>query len=447
MNNMKQVEKKIKVFINDTYEVIVIGGGPAGCAAAIASAREGVKTLLIERTSGLGGMGTMGLVTSWCPFANGEQVVYKGLAEKIFTISKKEIKHIKQTDMNWVVIDPEYQKRVYDDLMIEAGVDVLFHTTLAGAETKEGEVQSIIVSNKKGLTSYQANVFIDTTGDADLVALADGEFKIGDDKYHQVQALTHCFSLSNVDDFGFQHGQWLNKANRNSPAYKIAASDKYDLINDAHMCTKLLGPSTVGFNAGHIDIEDPTDPLQMSRAYMIGRKIASQTKEGLKEFFPEAFGNAYLASTAPLMGVRESRRIVGDYTLTLQDYANRRTFDDEIARNSYFLDIHYPKNNDAYRKEVKELVKDIKGYSNGESHGIPYRCLTPRTLKNVLVAGRSISVEKLVQGSTRVMPVCLVTGEAAGLAGAMAAKGSNDVHKLNVKQLRENLIKHGAYIL
>lgn len=144
------------------------------------------------------------------------------------------------------------------------------------------------------------------------------------------------------------------------------------------------------------------------------------------------------------MGVRETRRITGDYVLSVEDYVNRRSFADEICRNSYFIDIH---GTEKEEKQAGGKQEVIKRYGPGESHGIPYRCLTPRTLRNVLVAGRSISCVREVQGSVRVMPACLAMGEAAGIAAALAVKlPDNDVHAVDIPTLRRRLQEEGAYL-
>jgi hypothetical protein len=332
--------------------------------------------------------------------------------------------------------------------MNEYGVSVLFNTQLCAVDTDGPKVESIILSNKAGLTAYQAKTYIDASGDADLVAFAGGAFMKGDDWDGELQSATHCFILSNVDTYGFENVPWLNKANKNSPAYKIKDDDTFDLIEDAHICAKLLGPDTVGFNAGHIKGVDNTIPENNSKAYMTGRKIAAQLRDGLKKYYPRAFSNAFLVSTATLMGIRETRRIVGDYVLTVEDYANRQSFEDEICRNSYFLDIHHPKEDeDPERKAYYDRMKLVKHYGKGESHGIPYRCLIPKDFTNVLVAGRSISVERIVQGSVRVMPVALVMGEAAGVAAGLAKIHNGEVRKVDVSNIRRRLIEEGAYLV
>ena len=434
--------------LNASYDVIVVGGGPAGCAAAAAAAREGARTLLLEASGCLGGSGTSALVPAWCPFSDHEKIIYGGLATKVFTAAKQGMAHVKPEDLDWVPIDAERLKRVYDDLVVQAGATVLFHTTLAHVETDgNGRVKTILTASKAGLQAWQARVFIDCTGDADLTAWAGGEFHKGNAEGKRLMPATHCFVMSNVDDAGFRLGPNLHAGNKESPIYRILASGKYPLIPDSHCCTNFVGPGTIGFNAGHVFEVDNTDPSSTSAALIQGRKMAAQYRDALAEFFPSAFGNAHLVATGAQIGIRETRRIVGDYELTFDDYMKRRSFSDEIGRNNYFIDIHWAKE-DAAREAAETWKWEEKTfrYGKGESHGLPYRCLTPKALRNVLVAGRSISCEQIVQGSIRVMPVCLVMGEAAGMAAAHAARATGDVHAVDTALLRARLRAEGAYL-
>lgn len=435
--------------LDETYDVIVVGGGPSGCTAAAAAARDGAKTLLIEQTSSLGGMGTSALVPAWCPFSDKQQIIYRGLAEKVFLEGKKHTPHVPEEQLDWVPIDAESLKRIYDDLVLSHGAKILFNTFLSAVETDgAGRVTSIVVSNKSGLSAYRAKVYIDTTGDADLAAWAGAKFHKGDDQGNPLMPATHCFILSNVSDYHYRHGPGMHGASKEAPIHQIIASGKYPLIPDVHMCQNTVGPGTVGFNAGHVYNVDNTDPTSISDAVVQGRKLAAAYRDALAEFHPAAFGGAFLVQTGSLIGIRETRRIIGDYELTLEDYLKRRSFDDEICRNSYFIDVH-AKVKDAFNNinKAHEWEKYTHHYGPGESHGVPYRCLVPRDLKNVLVAGRSISCEQLVQGSVRVMPVCLAMGEAAGAAAAMAlSRDDRDVHQIDVQKLRTRLREAGAYL-
>jgi hypothetical protein len=434
------------------YDVIVVGGGPSGCTAAAAAARDGAKTLLIEQSGVLGGSGTSALVPAWCPFSDREKIIYRGMAERILEECRAGMPHVEKSRLDWVPIDAERLKRVYDHLVLSSGSNLLFHTFLSAVERgDDGSVEKIIVSNKLGLSAFRASVFVDCTGDADLVAFAGADFWKGDDDGHTMPA-THCFVLTNVDEFAFAHhyanGGNLSPANPHSPIYKVLESGRYPLIPDAHFCISHIGPGTVGVNAGHIWNVDSADPRSVSDALVLGRRMAEQYRDALAEYCPAAFGHSFLVTTAGTVGIRESRRIVGDYVLTLDDYLARRTFSDEICRNAYFIDIHHALDQvEEDNRERREGLRSAMRYGPGESHGIPYRCLLPSSLKNVLVAGRSISCERAVQGSIRVMPVCLAMGEAAGVAAAQAvATGNSDVHVVDIASIRSRLKEVGSYL-
>lgn len=438
--------------LSDSWDVVVAGGGPAGCTAAAAAAREGARTLLIEGSGALGGGGTSALVPAWCPFSDQKQVIYRGMAEKVFEQCKAGMLHVERNAWDWVAIDPERLKRIYDDLVTQSGAHLLLNTTLSGVDRDgHGGVRAIIVSNKQGLSALEAKVYVDCTGDADLSAWAGAEFHKGDAK-GEMMPTTLCFVLGNVDDYAFQHlyrdGDRLHAANPETPMYRILESGRYPLIPDAHMCCKSIGPGTVGFNAGHIWKVDNTDPQSVSDALVLGRKMAEQYRDALAEFCPKAFGNAFLVMTGSQLGIRETRRVVGDYVLTMEDYLARRSFPDEICRNAYFIDIHHALDEVAADNAARsEGLRNTCRYEPGESHGIPYRSLTPKGLRNVLVAGRSISCERVVQGSVRVMPVCLAMGEAAGIAAAHAVqRHAGDVHAVDTGRLRERLKAEGAYL-
>lgn len=445
--------KERQIPLCDAYDVIVVGGGPAGCTAAASAAREGANTLLIEATGSLGGMGTSGLVPAWCPFSDKEKIIYCGMAEAVFNRSKESAAHVRPQDVDWVPIDPEALKVIYDDLMAQYGVTVLFNTSLCGVDSDEnGEVTAIVVSNKSGLNAYSAKTYVDGSGDADLAVWAGAKYEFGENGGEAMPS-TLCFSLSNVDLYAYlynpKYGMSAGGMHPNNPmsfTHRLPSDDRFPDIQDTHLCNNIIGPGTIGFNAGHIFSVDSTDPRSVSSAMMAGRRIANQYRDALAAYFPEAFGNAYLVSTAPVMGIRESRRIIGDYTLTAEDYINKADFEDEICRNSYYLDIHYTK--EELSRRAKGQIDDetrCARYGTGESHGIPYRSLLPRGIKNVIVAGRSISCDKRIQGSVRVMPVCLAMGEAAGMAAAMAAAESGDVHTVDVPQLRSKLRDAGVY--
>ena len=429
--------------LDDSYDVIVVGGGPSGCTAAAAAAREGARTLLIEATGCLGGMGTLGLVPAWMTFSDQLKIIVRGLANRVFLACKEGMAHV-PNDYHGGSIDAERLKRIYDDLVAEAGATVLFNTVLSAVEVgDDGTVDAIITGNKAGLRAYRAKVYVDCTGDGDLAAWAGATFLKGEDSTGDLQPATLCFTLSNVDTYAFLYGPRMHPI----IAKQILDSGNYPRVADMHVCSNLLGPDTVGFNAGHLWDIDNTDPESVSAAMAEGRKIAEEFQRALAAEHPRAFANAHLVNTAPLMGIRETRRIMGDYVLTIEDYMARRGFADEIARNSYPIDIHTAKHEvEQSRAGGLNVMERFERFKPGESHGIPYRCLTPAGLTNVLVAGRSISCDRPVQGAVRIMSVCLGTGEAAGLAAALAAGRDANVHAVDAVHLCRRLIEEGGYL-
>jgi hypothetical protein len=440
--------------LQDAYDVIVAGGGPAGSAAALAAARKGAKTLLLEAGSCLGGMGTAGLVPAWCPFSDKEKIVYRGIGLEIFEALKKEMPHVKPSDLDWVPIDSEALKLILDRLLTKAGVTVLFNSTVAAVETEAGDggensrrIRYVTAAHRGSLRAYGAAVFVDCTGTADLIFQAGLPWTQGDQANGELQATTLCFTLTNVDEYHYRTMPLLHYSNPESISYKLAASDTYPLIKTAHCCNSLLGPGTVGFNAGHLFNVDPTDPENISAAAMLGRELVHQYHQGLKEYLPAAFGASWLSQTAQTVGTRESRRIIGDYVLTGEDYLARRSFPDEIGRNCYYLDRH-PNQKELARRAItgeKGGEAAARPYKPGESHGIPYGALIPRGASNALVGGRILSCDHRIYGSLRVMPTCLVTGQAAGTAAALTPQGKG-VRDVDIAALREQLQKDGAFL-
>ncbi len=433
--------------VDNSWDVIVAGGGPAGCAAAVAAAREGAKTLLIESTGALGGMGTNGLLPFWTPFSDGEKIIARGIAEEVFNKSNECQDHISEGLNDWASIDTECLKVIYDEMIARHGVELQLFTSLIDTVSLEkGVVDHVVTSSKSGIRKYKAKVYIDCTGDGDLAVQAGAEYEKGDAKGN-LQPATVCFQLSNVDTYAYLY---TKKPEDNDPEIKKIVNDpKYPLIKSTHLsCTHLISPGVVGLNAGHIWNVDGTNAKSLSHAAVYGRKLAFQIKEALSEYYPEAFANAHLTVTSNLVGIRETRRIIGDYILTLEDYLERKKFSDEICRNAYPVDVHESE------EEIEDVVngrlvndRRYELYAPGESYGIPYRCLIPKKLNNVLVAGRSISTDRDINGSTRIMPVSLVVGEAAGIAAYLAiAKGASDVRSVDTVNLRNKLKSYGGYL-
>ena len=440
---MQYTLKNSTVTLNEEYDVIVCGGGPAGCAAAIGAAREGAKTLLIETTGVLGGMSTMGLVNQFPHMYDPNNVTHGGIAEKIAQKLRPMFPFAKPGNSGWLPIDFETIKELYDDMVQASGADILLYSHVTAVEMKdERNIDVILVANKAGLTAYRAKVFVDTTGDADLYAWAGQPFEFGNEE-HKLQAGSMCFVMTNVSEEGmvqirerYADGQPMP---HRAMIRKILADGKYDIPDD-HYVAKKFGKNLYSFNAGHVYGLDATDPKSLTKATLKGRKLANDMVCAFKEYGPEAYENARLVMTAPSMGIRESRRIHGDYWFTVEDYLNRQTFHDEVFHGKYYIDVH----EDTPGVESPTDLQ-YEHYGEFESYGVPYRCLCPKGLDNVLVAGRTICSERIANGTLRVMSCCLNSGEAAGLAAALAAQGEAvNIHQVDTQTLRRRLIEEGA---
>ncbi len=435
----KSLAVRREITLDDSYDVVVAGGGPAGCMAAASAAREGARTLLVEATGCLGGMATAGMVPAWCGFHDGEKHIHRGLADRVLQgLYGNEWQRLDPRH-----IDCERLKRIYDDIVTGFGVTVSFHTMVTGVEMDdEGVVDAILIANKAGLSAVRARVYVDCTGDGDLAAWAGARFEKGDED-GDMQPVTLCYLMSDagVAAEGEPAGFELRRLGEEDPEFSLIGPRSRFAAGIIP-----LSRSVCGFNCGHVWGVDGTDPASVSRCMLEGRRLVHQHQQALAKHAPGRFGNAFLTATAPLLGVRETRRIIGDYYLTLADHQALRSFDDEIARSSFGIDVH------ASWKQAqggggKIDHRTLRKYQPGESHGIPYRCLTPVGLRNMLVAGRCVSSDRYANGSIRVMPPCMSMGEAAGLAAALAVReDSPDIHAVDVVELRGRLKKLGAYL-
>lgn len=436
--------KNSAIALNEQYDVIVCGGGPAGCAAATAAAREGAKTLLLETSGMLGGMGTSGLVNAFTNIYDGIRCIHSGLCERVVKAASTQQEKLVPSYMGLIGMDFEKLKMEYDRMVTEAGADVLFHSHVCGVEMKdERNIDVVLVANKAGLTAYRAKTFIDCTGDADLYAWAGKEYLKGDKEGH-LQPGTMCFIVSGIDEEGFKvmddpyyNGEGLKK---HALLHKMMDEGKY-YIPDDHIVYKRIAPGTFSFNAGHVYGVDCTDPASLSWGQIEGRRIAWNLKNAYTEYAP-CWKDSQMMQTGATLGVRESRRIIGDYTFTVEDYLNRQSFPDEVLRGKYHIDVH---------EEVPGMVRDTskiyEHYTEGESYGVPYRVMCPRDLDNVLVAGRTMSSDRITNGTLRIMPCCLNAGEAVGIAAKLACDMAEvNIHKVDTQELRKRLISHGAYL-
>lgn len=417
-------------------DVCVIGGGPAGVAAAVAAAKQGVRVFLAEAHTCFGGMGTAGMVPAFMTFSDGVNVVASGVGSEIL----QKLREAGGTGPdNDLTIKPEALKKVYDEYILSHKVDFLFQTTLIGAECDSGVVSSAVFAAKSGIFAVKAKIYIDCTGDGDLAAMAGAEFEYGDENANLMPG-TLCSAWDNVD---WEKHRACGKAPREF--LPKAFEDGIFRVNDPHHPGMWrIGKHLAGGNIGHTFGLDSTNEKSLTEALIEGRRQLPEFKKFYRNYVP-GFENVELISSASLLGIRESRRITGDYVLNLQDFIASSSFDDEIGRYCYPVDIHISKPcKDHYAKFKKENKTFC--HKKGESYGIPYRILTPKKIKNILVAGRSVSSDRYVQSSIRVMPGCFITGQAAGTAAALASAENLNTRQISIKKLREKLIGIGAYL-
>ncbi|HEO71524.1 MAG TPA: FAD-dependent oxidoreductase, partial [Candidatus Hydrogenedentes bacterium] len=348
--------------VRHDVDVFIAGGGPAGVAAAVAAARQGAKVFLIERHNCLGGMGTVGLVPVFMQFSDGEHFLAAGLGQEI----RDQLTQAGgNAGGNPNSIRAEVLKRVYDDLMLDAGVSFTFETRLIGVETQGDAVTLAVLAAKSGLFAVRAKVFIDCTGDGDLATWAGAPFEQGDEN-GEVMAGTLCSLWADIDWERAASGQ-RGKEEKLVKAIEDGVFTK----PDRHLPgIWRVGNELGGGNIGHTFGVDGTDERSVTEALIWGRKLVLEYERFYKEYL-EGFEHMELAALGPALGLRETRRIMGDYVLNLNDFKERATFDDEIGRYSYPVDIHASKSGDA---AYEKFLKDYKAfrYGKGENYGIPY---------------------------------------------------------------------------
>ncbi len=436
-----QLRLEREIPIRRDVDVFIAGGGPAGVAAALAARRQGASVYLAEGHSCFGGMGTAALVPVFLYFSDGVHFVAAGIGEEIYTRLRRETPRLYLDDpANAVGIDAEALKRVYDDLMVQSGAEFTFHTHLVAVEAERGHVKHAICAAKSGLFAVRAKVFVDGTGDGDLAAWAGARYAKGDERGNLMPG-SLCSVWAGIDwDAVEAHGV------RQDAFLKQAFADGVFTNHDLHLPGIFRTGRTLGTgNLVHTFGVDATDETSLTRALIWGRKGMLEYRRYYERYL-RGFENMELATTGSLLGVRETRRIIGDYVLNVDDFKRQAVFDDEIGRYCYPVDIHPHKPDPNLYSAFEDEFRVRLRYKPGESYGIPYRVLTPEGLDNVLVAGRCVSCDRYIQGSIRVMAGCYITGQAAGVAAALAARADVSVHDVRVAELQGRLSELGAYL-
>lgn len=412
------------------YQLIVAGGGLSGVAAAIAAARENIKVLIIEKNGFLGGMATAGLVNPFMAYSlwtgpwqyDWNKKVNQGIFAEILANLEK-LNGLK----DYVVFNEEILKLVLDNMLKENGIDVLFHTSISKVERKHNKIDSIYVSNKAGITCYKSDYFVDATGDADLSAYAGCKYKLGRDQDSFCQPMTLCFRIAKVDKSKLDHNL-INKKYIEAKEKGLINNPREDVLIFPTMIDDVLH-----FNSTRIVGKSAIDPQDLTEAEIEGRRQAYELFRFLKDNIP-AFKNSELLMSASQIGIRESRRIEGEYTITEDDILSTKKFEDSIARGTYSIDIHNPEG-------TGTKIQDIP---YGNYYTIPYRALVPKGIYNLIVAGRPISATHEAHSAYRIMPICTCIGEGAGIAASIAIKEDIRFKEVDYKKIQVLLDKNKA---
>ncbi|MBC7289403.1 MAG: FAD-dependent oxidoreductase, partial [Armatimonadetes bacterium] len=340
-------------------------------------------------------------------------------------------------EVSHAVFNVERLKTALDELVADAGVEVLFHTFAADALKRDNIVEGIVAATKEGLWAFRAGVVVDCTGDGDVAVFAGADYQIGRPLDGLCQPATTMVLVGGLDMERIYQYMRQDPRMRRLLAAAIEAGEMepFETVMHGFVADPAL-PGYAYVNDTAIRRVRCTDPRDMTRAEIEGRRQAWQLVEVLRKHLPGAEA-AQLIATAATVGVRETRRIIGDYMLDVHDVLNCRQFEDGIARNAFIIDVHDPEKGDNWN--IRHLPK-------GGWHHIPYRCLLPRGLENILVAGRCVSATHEALASIRVMAQCMAMGQAAGTAAALAATTRITPRQLDVGRLRRTLESQGAIV-
>jgi ribulose 1,5-bisphosphate synthetase/thiazole synthase len=459
----QKMRKEIKTIIEPTKElpvrmsvdVLVVGGGPSGIIAAQAAADDGLKVALIESRSFLGGNMTIGLPVLGFLGQKGNQII-QGLPQKLIdrlkTLDAASEHRPCPLHMSITLVEPEAVKSVAFGMLQESNVEVLLYTFFAGVIMDQDHIKGIIIESKAGREAILAKVVIDCTGDADVAFRAGVPCEKGNES-GGMQPPTLMFSLGDVDteklrlsiaeeprtyltdfipaEYFGQNRQYILVGMRN--IIQKAKDDGLSLPTERTIVITGLKKGEAWINMTRVNGIDGTDPASLTNGELIARRQINDIFRYLVNYVP-GFENARMLRTAPFLGIRETRRIVGKYIMNREDVLSCARFDDAIAVASYPLDLHHPVGGGCTLEW------------SGDCYDIPYRSLVPLNVENLLVAGRCISTTHEAMSAIRVMAPCMAMGEAAGRAAKIAVRDRVAPSEINISKLQKELLAKGAYL-
>lgn len=443
-------------------QVLVVGGGPAGIGAAIGAAQSGADTVLVERHGFLGGNATVALVMPWMSFYTqrgsvavvdntklmpqdhgpGEPVVGGALAVILGRLYASRGAIPPSPDTGFTVpFDPEVLKVTAQEILDEAGVRVLLHAFASTVLTEAGRPNAVVFETKSGPVVIEADCIVDCTGDGDIAALAGCDYDIGREEDGLTQPMTLMFRMVGFDhdafsDFVRQNPtQWRGVHGLWDLVSKATANGDLNLAREDILFFATTHPGEIAANCTRVTGVLGTDVFDLTCAEWESHRQAAQIANFLRKYVP-GFADAYGCQTGTAIGIRETRRIVGEYSMTVDDVLEARKFDDAIARGTYPVDIHSPTGRGTVLKRVP----------SGEWYEVPLRALLPKGVDGLLVAGRCISGSHEAHSSYRVTPTCMATGQAAGVCASMAAKGGERPRDVPVVAVQRELLRQGALL-
>jgi hypothetical protein len=433
------------------YALVVIGAGPAGTAAAVAAARGGARALLVEKNGMAGGMATAGLVNPFLgnyyrnPETGKTGEIIGGLFAEICgrLRSRGALLRFHYDGPDGVfsdAFDDVWLRVVYDELLAEAGAETLYHTRLLDVRTSGGRVEAVRLIGKEGIEEVAAGTFIDSTGDADLVAAAGGECAIGRDGDGLCQPCSTMFRMGGADKEKLLAGSLRQcRARINKPFRAAKEAGRLDFPHkDGLGVYEFPRPGVLHFNATRALGRPALDSRELSRCEIELRRQVAILAGWLRAEVP-GFEKSFLESVATHLGIRETRRVKGRYVMTRGDVVSGARFADGIARSAYFIDIHDPAGSGGLHTKTEVGGAIEKGFKPERYYEIPFRSLVPEKLENVLVACRAISTDHYAHAATRVMATLTAVGEAAGRAAALAAKRGVQVSEVDGAEVRSGI--------
>lgn len=424
------------------YDVIVVGGGPAGVCAAVAAARLGQKVLVVEASNALGGaintMQVLPFMEYFTPVSRKPEPVtlVRGLFEEIVKRHHAMVRELEGDDPHYLVepaflYNDEYMKIILARMVLKSGAEVLYHAKLIDCVAEGTTVKSITVAAKSDVLTLTAERFIDCTGDAELAYKAGFPTRLGREGDHLCQPMTLCFRVSNIDVPTF----YANLSATQKKYKELQAAGEIKNPRENVLVFHTVSPGILHFNTTRVVKRNPVDPVDITLAEIEAREQVYEMFRFLRQH-AKGCEKAILNSSASHIGVRESRMIDGEYILTRDDLMSFTKFDDGIAACNYDIDIHNPEGSGTSHFY----------FPDWEYYTIPYRSLVPKNSQNLLVAGRCISSDHDAQASYRVIPYAAALGEAAGVAAAISLQDGTSVKDVNVEALLAQLRKQGAFV-